>query len=68
MSATNLKAGHLQLEVLDAIGQRVYLEEWDQTSPDLNRGVSLPAVANGLYTVRLRQSDQLILRNLLITR
>lgn len=68
LSATNLKTGHLQLEVLDAIGQRVYLEEWDQNSPDLNRGVSLPAVANGLYTVRLRQSDQLILRNLLITR
>ena len=45
LSAIGLKAGHLQLEVLDAIG-RVYLEEWDQTSPRSGIECVLPAVAN----------------------
>jgi hypothetical protein len=67
VQASGLKSGTVQMELIDAIGQRVYLEESELSGAAFQHSVRLPDLANGVYTLRLRQADRLVLRQLLIT-
>lgn len=64
----DLKSGHLQLEMIDALGQRVYLMEINQPGAALEHTVRIGHLASGIYNLRIRQAEQLTLRKVIVSK